>query len=83
MSSKSIASSTALPANFPQNISSTTTPPTSTASNSEPVPSGGGFALQDNPGDKSFAAQLRLPSPAKDYFYASFGAITEGHYTEF
>jgi hypothetical protein len=53
-----------------------------TSSQMEPAV-GVDFASQDHSGDKSFAAQLRPPSPVKDYSYASLGAIAEGHYTEF
>jgi hypothetical protein len=61
------------------NSSSTGTaaPPAPPANSAEPASTGSGFALQDHPGGKSFAAQF------KDYSYASFGAIREGHYTEF
>ena len=52
-------------------------PPATPANSAEPASIGSGVALQDHPGDKSFAAQF------KDYSYASFGAIREGYYTEF
>ena len=61
------------------NSSSTSTaaPPATPANSAEPASIGSGFALQDHPDDKSFAAQF------KDYSYSSLGAIREGHYTEF
>jgi hypothetical protein len=61
------------------NSSSTSTaaPPATPANSAEPPPIGSGFALQDHPAEKSFAAQF------KDYSYDSLGAIREGHYTEF
>jgi hypothetical protein len=62
---------------------SAATPPTMPANSAEPASIRSGFALQDHPDDKRFAAQLRLPPPAKDYSYASVGAIREGYYTEF
>jgi hypothetical protein len=65
------------------NSTSTAAPPTTPANSAEPASIGSGFVLQDHPGEKSFAAQLSLPTPAKDYSYASLGAIREGHYTEF
>jgi hypothetical protein len=45
----------------------------------------GGFAaLQKHPGgDKSYAAQLGLPPPAKDYSSTSFCAYAAGQYTDF
>jgi hypothetical protein len=63
--------------------SATPTSPTTPANSTEPASIGGGFALQDQPGDNSFAAQSRPTPPVKDYSYTYFGAITEGHYTEF
>jgi hypothetical protein len=67
------------------NISSasTATPPTTPANSAEPASIGSGFASQDHAGERSFAAKMSLPSPARDYFYASLGPIREGHYTEF
>ncbi len=61
------------------NSSSTSTaaPPTTPANSAEPASIGSAFALQDHPGEKSFAAQF------KDFSYDSLGAIREGHYTEF
>jgi hypothetical protein len=82
MNSLSSVSSTDL--NGQQISSSTTiTPPATPANRTEPASIGGGFALQDQSGGKSFAAQLHPSPPVKDYSFTYFGAITEGHYTEF
>ena len=52
-------------------------PSATPATSAQPASAGSSLALQDHPGEKSFAAQF------KDYTYASLGAIREGHYTEF
>ncbi|MGP8200427.1 MAG: hypothetical protein ACLQU4_13100 [Limisphaerales bacterium] len=59
----------------PSNSSTTTvTAPTPPVKNNEPVA---------NSGETSFATPLSVPSPSRNYFYASIGAIRAGHYTEF
>jgi hypothetical protein len=84
MTGISSAPSTVSTVQLLQNVSSApTAPAASPAVTIEPAPVEGGFALHDHSGNNSFAAQLRLPAAVKDYFYASSGAITEGHYTEF
>jgi len=42
------------------------------------------MTLQDPPASaKTYAAQLGMTPPARDYSSASFGAYTMGHYTDF
>jgi hypothetical protein len=53
------------------------------AVNPEPPSVGSALGLPDRPSDKSFAAELTLPSPARNYSFASIGAIRAGHYTDF
>jgi hypothetical protein len=60
---------------------STALPPKAASSSADAVSAGSGFAEQ--PGEKSFAAQLDLPAQSRSYFYASIGAIRAGHYTDF
>ena len=55
----------------------TLTPPTTPAKRAEV------FTAKDHPADKSYAEQLSLPSPARDYSYATFCPFTAGQYTEF
>jgi hypothetical protein len=82
MSSRSGVSSTA---RHQQTFGTTTTSPTAATNGMAPASNGGGFVLQDHPDDKVLVAQA-CPPPlalAKEYFNASFGVFTEGHYTEF
>lgn len=85
MSSISGVSSRAHHRNSSSRTSSTTLPTTPTNSTTEPASFGAGFAaLQDHSGgDKSYAAQLGLTPPAKDYSELFFCAYTPGQYTEF
>jgi hypothetical protein len=74
MSRKSSGSLTSHNGHHPLNSSSSTASSlTAPATHAKPVPEAG----------KSFAVQSPVTVPVKDYSYASLGAITEGHYTEF
>lgn len=57
-----------------KSTTNTSTAPTLPVKNNEPAA---------NNGETSFATPLSAPSPSRNYFYASIGAIRAGHYTEF
>ena len=65
---------------FPTNPGAKSVSPVSTT---ERTSVGDGLKGRDLPASKTFVAQLRPSSAAKDYSYFSSGAIAEGHYTEF
>jgi len=79
----SLSSAAAIAHYLQKTSTSTPTPPASPANKTEPAPVAVGFALQEHAGDKAFVPWSRLPPSAKDFPYASFGGIAEGHYTEF
>jgi hypothetical protein len=84
MSSKSGVSSTPCQSQDNRPVTFNTTSTTAQAGKAEPAGIGGGFALQESTvSDKSYAAQLGLPSPAADYSWASICPFTAGQYTEF
>jgi hypothetical protein len=80
MSSKSDVSSTAL---RQHSSSSSTTSPAAAINGMEAASIGDGFVMQDDASGNVFAAQLRPRPAAREYYHAAFGAITQGHYTEF